>query len=111
MPHNISAAKRLRKNETRRVANKARLTELKSIRKQIERHVHDGQADQAKTLYSAFVKRLDQAASVNTVHKNTASRLKSRLALAIAKPVAAKPAQTAKVKAKIAKTAAPAKSK
>lgn len=99
MPHNISAAKRLRKNETRRVANKARMTELKSIRKQIERHVHDGAADKAKTLYSTFVKRLDQAASVKTVHKNTASRLKSRLAVQIAKPVAAKAPAKAQVKA------------
>ena len=89
MPHNISAAKRLRKNETRRVANKSRLTELKSIRKQLERHLHDGQLDQAKAVFKTFAKRVDQAASVNTVHKNTASRLKSRLALAMAKPAPA----------------------
>jgi small subunit ribosomal protein S20 len=93
MPHNISAAKRLRKNETRRVANKSRLTELKSIRKQLERHLHDGQLDQAKEVFSTFSKRVDQAASVNTLHKNTASRLKSRLALALAKP---RPAAAAK---------------
>ncbi|MBN8525642.1 MAG: 30S ribosomal protein S20 [Planctomycetes bacterium] len=86
MPHNNSAAKRLRKNETRRVANKARLTELKSLRKRLERHLHDGEVEQAKKLFVQFTKRLDQASSVNTVHKNTASRLKSRVALAIAKP-------------------------
>lgn len=94
MPHNISAAKRLRKNETRRVANKSRLTELKSIRKTLERHIHDGEVDKAKTVFKSFSKRIDQAASVNTVHKNTASRLKSRLALALAKPVV-KPTATA----------------
>jgi small subunit ribosomal protein S20 len=94
MPHNNSAAKRLRKNETRRVANKSRLTELKSIRKTLERHLHDGQVEQAKSVYKTFAKRVDQAASVNTVHKNTASRLKSRLALALAKPVV-KPTATA----------------
>lgn len=103
MPHNISAAKRLRKNETRRVANKSRLTELKSIRKQLERQLHDGQLDQAKATYVTFTKRVDQAASVSTLHKNTASRLKSRLALALAKPPAAKPAPKA---AKAAKPAA-----
>lgn len=92
MPHNNSAAKRLRKNETRRVANKSRLTELKSLRKRLERHLHDGEVEQAKKLFAQFTKRLDQAASVNTVHKNTASRLKSRVALAIAKPKAAAPA-------------------
>lgn len=92
MPHNNSAAKRLRKNETRRVANKARTTELKSIRKQLERRLHDGQLEQAKAVYKVFAKRVDQAASVNTIHKNTASRLKSRLALAINRPKAAAPA-------------------
>jgi small subunit ribosomal protein S20 len=102
MPHNNSAAKRLRKNETRRVANKARTTELKSIRKQLERHLHDGQVEQAKAVYKVFAKRLDQAASVNTVHKNTASRLKSRLALAIARPPKAETAKAAP------KSAAPA---
>lgn len=91
MPHNNSAAKRLRKNETRRLANKSRLTELKSIRKTLERHLHDGQVEQAKAVFKTFAKRVDQAASVNTVHKNTASRLKSRLALALAKPAATAP--------------------
>ena len=33
MPHNNSARKRMRKNEVRRVRNKDRLTELKTIRK------------------------------------------------------------------------------
>lgn len=98
MPHNNSAAKRLRKNETRRVANKSRLTELKSLRKRLERHLHDGEVDQAKKLFTEFTKRLDQAASVNTVHKNTASRLKSRVALSIAKPKAAAPAAKSKTK-------------
>ena len=89
MPHNNSAAKRLRKNETRRLANKSRLSELKTLKKSVERAIHDGQADQAKTLYRDFAKRVDQAASVNVVHKNAAARLKSRMALAIAKPAAA----------------------
>jgi small subunit ribosomal protein S20 len=90
MPHNNSAAKRLRKNETRRLRNKSRTSEIKSLKKQIERAVHDGQGEQARKLYQNFAKRVDQAASVNTVHKNTAARLKSRLAIAMAKPPAAK---------------------
>jgi small subunit ribosomal protein S20 len=90
MPHTASAAKRLRQNEKRRVANKARTTELKSLRKQLERAIHDGQAEQAAKLQRQFAKRVDQAASVGTLHKNTASRLKSRIALAVARPPAAK---------------------
>ncbi|MCS6971095.1 MAG: 30S ribosomal protein S20 [Planctomycetota bacterium] len=84
MPHTRSAAKRLRQNEKRRIANKARRTELKTIRKRLERCLHDGKLEEAEQLYRRLSKRLDQAASVRTIHKNTASRIKSRVALAIA---------------------------
>ncbi len=90
MPHTRSASKRLRQNEKRRVANKGRLSEIKTLRKQIERAKHDGQVDQAKTLYREFAKRVDQAASVNTLHKNRAARLKGRVAISLAKPAPAK---------------------
>ncbi len=85
MPHNLSAAKRLRKNESRRLRNKARLTELKTIRKKLARALHDGAKVEAEGLYKDLTKRLDQAASVNTVHKNSAARVKSRLAIQLSK--------------------------
>jgi len=88
MPHTASAAKRHRQSEERRVRNKDRLTELKSIKKRITRAVHDGQKAEAETLYREVTKRLDQAAAVNTIHKNSASRTKARLAKAIAGTVA-----------------------
>ena len=92
MPHTRSAAKRHRQSDERRIRNKDRLTELKTLKKRILRHVHDGQKTEAETLYREVTKRLDQAASVNTIHKNTVARSKSRLAKAIAaaKPPAAR---------------------
>lgn len=96
MPHTRSAAKRLRQNEKRRLANKGRLSEIKSLKKRIERAVHDGQGDQAKEIYREFTKRVDQAASVSTIHKNRAARLKGRLAVALAKPPVAKTGKPAK---------------
>jgi small subunit ribosomal protein S20 len=81
MPNNASAAKRDRQNEKRRVANKARTTELKTIQKQFLRAVHDGKQDEAAASFQRFTKRIDQAAANNVVHKNNASRHKSRLAL------------------------------
>lgn len=83
MPHNNSAKKRMRQNEARRLRNKSRLTELKTIRKQLLRAVHDGQKPQAEELYRTLTKRLDQAASIRTIPKNSASRAKSRLAIKI----------------------------
>jgi len=60
MPHNNSAKKRMRQNEARRLRNKSRLTELKTIRKQLLRAVHDGEKPQAEELYRTLTKRLDQ---------------------------------------------------
>jgi small subunit ribosomal protein S20 len=93
MPHNNSARKRMRKNEVRRVRNKDRLTELKTIRKQLLRALHDKEQSKAEGLYVQLTKRLDQAASNKTIHKNAAARAKSRIAL---KVQAAKAAPAAK---------------
>jgi small subunit ribosomal protein S20 len=91
MPHNLSAKKRLRQNEVRRLRNKARASELKTIRKKLLRAIHDGQKQEAEVLYKDLSQRLDQAASVRTIHKNAAARTKSRIALKI-QALAAKPA-------------------
>ena len=93
MPHNNSAKKRARQNETRRQRNKSRLTELKTIRKQVLRALHDGKPDEAKTLYREMSSRLDQAASLNAIHRNNAARTKARMALKL-QAAATKPAAT-----------------
>jgi small subunit ribosomal protein S20 len=96
MPHNQSAKKRLRQNEERRVRNKARLTELKTIRKQLLRAIHDGQADKVPAIYQRLTKRVDQAASLRTVHPNAAARIKSRLGTQVNKFLTAPAAPAAK---------------
>ena len=57
MPNNASAAKRVRQNEKRRIRNKDRKTELKTIAKKIERAIHDGE----QALASDLLKRYSQA--------------------------------------------------
>jgi small subunit ribosomal protein S20 len=99
MPHTQSAKKRLRQNEVRRIRNKDRLTEIKSIRKQILRAIHDGQKQEAETLYREMTKHLDQAASQRTIHRNSASRTKARIAKAIATGRPAAPSGKAKTPA------------
>ena len=91
MPHNLSAKKRLRQNEVRRLRNKSRVSELKTVRKKLLRAIHDGQKQEAETLYKELSKRLDQAASIRTIHKNSAARTKARIALKI-KALVPKPA-------------------
>lgn len=80
MPNCLSAAKRLRQAEAHRLRNKSRKTELKTIRKQYLRAVHDGETTQAEELFRRFTKRIDQAVARNVMHKNAANRAKSRLA-------------------------------
>lgn len=92
MPHNNSARKRMRKNEARRVRNKSRLSELKTIRKQIQRALHDKEQAKAEGLYVELTKALDQAAALKTIHHNAASRAKSRVATQIQAAKTAKPA-------------------
>ena len=87
MPHTASAAKRHRQSEERRLRNKSRTTEIKTLRKQIDRAIHDGKPVEAGELYKRLSQRVDQAASRSTLHANTASRIKARVAKAIAKPV------------------------
>ncbi|TVR44219.1 MAG: 30S ribosomal protein S20 [Planctomycetota bacterium] len=89
MPNSASAAKRMRQNEKRRIINKSRKTELKTIAKKIERAIHDGKQDEADLLYRRYAKRVDQAAAKNILHKNAASRHKSRMAIKLHKVVAA----------------------
>ncbi len=83
MPHNNSALKRMRQNEARRLRNKSRLSELKTIRKQLLRALHDKEQAKAEGLYGKLSQRLDQAAANKTIHKNSASRVKSRIATKI----------------------------
>lgn len=83
MPNSASAAKRLRQNEKRRVRNKMRKTELKTIAKKIDRAINDGNQAEASDLLKRFSKRIDQAASHNILHKNAANRRKSRMAIKV----------------------------
>jgi len=74
-----SAIKRMRQNEKRRLHNRlfrgrAR-TEVKKARLAIE----SGDIELARTATQTAIKALDKAASKGKIHKNNASRRKSRL--------------------------------
>jgi small subunit ribosomal protein S20 len=73
-----SQIKRNRQNEARRVRNKAARSELKTRRKNAELAARSGVED-APQLLRLAIKRLDMAAAKGIIHKNKASRDKSRL--------------------------------
>jgi small subunit ribosomal protein S20 len=78
--HSLSAKKRVRQNERHRILNRARKSMLKTNTKHFLKAIEDGNVDKAQTEYKALVKKLDKVASTSTLHKNTASRIKSRMA-------------------------------
>ncbi len=83
MPISSSAKKRVRQNEKRRMRNKSVRSNVRTSVKTLRALVAGGNLDQARTQYSLTEKKLDQAVAKGILHKNTASRYKSRLALLI----------------------------
>jgi small subunit ribosomal protein S20 len=74
-----SQIKRNRQNEKRRVRNKTARSELRTRAKQAVDAVESGADDAAEQVRVAMA-TIDKAASKGIIHKNEASRRKSRLA-------------------------------
>ena len=79
MPNIKSAIKRVKTSEKRRALNASQKSALRTSVKSFEVAVASQDADLAKNALSAAVKKLDMAASKGLIHKNAASRKKSRL--------------------------------
>ena len=74
-----SAKKRVKVNQTKAANNKARNSALKTAIKKANIAINEN-ADNKEELVNAAVKKIDQAASHNLIHKNCAARKKSNLA-------------------------------
>ncbi|MDP2696244.1 MAG: 30S ribosomal protein S20 [bacterium] len=79
MPNTASAKKSFRQSAQRRLVNISRKQTLKGTIKSYKKLVADKKTDEARKELATVYKRLDKAAKVNLIKKNTASRLKSRL--------------------------------
>jgi small subunit ribosomal protein S20 len=79
-----SQIKRNRQNERRRERNKSVRSELKTRIKSADTGAHTGAEDAADRVRRA-VKALDMAAAKGIIHKNQASKRKSRLMKRVAK--------------------------
>ncbi len=80
MAHSLSAKKRVRQNETRRMINRARKSRVKKQIKRFEQALSGGDAAAAAEQFRLAAQRLDKVAHTSTMHKRTAARKKSRLA-------------------------------
>jgi small subunit ribosomal protein S20 len=101
-----SDLKRKRQAVKRHARNSSILSRLKTEEKKLRSALQEGVTD-VKALYAAFASALDKAAKSGAVHKNVASRKKSRLNTRVAggaKPVAAKTKKSGGAKAAATKT-------
>ena len=80
MAHSLSAKKRVRQNAKRNVINRARKSMVKTQMKHFLTALDAGDATQAAEQYQILSRKLDKVASTSTMHKNTAARIKSRMA-------------------------------
>ncbi len=85
MPNTRSAAKRLRQNAVRQQRNKATKSAMKTQIKTVMTAVAAGDLEKAETEFRSAAKKLDRAGAKGIIHRNTASRKKSRLSAAIRK--------------------------
>ena len=80
MAHSLSAKKRIRQNATARARNRWRKTRYRTAIKDYHELILHGSVEDTEAKLKDIYKLLDQVASTPALHKNTASRYKSRLA-------------------------------
>jgi small subunit ribosomal protein S20 len=91
MANTAQARKRARQSEKRRQHNASLRSALRSAIKSVRKAVEAGNAAEAQAVFQSATGLIDRIADKKIVHKNTASRHKSRLAArvkALAAPAA-----------------------
>ena len=85
MPNSPSAKKALRKSLKQRDRNRAQRSALRTAVKKVRKAAESHDEATATDAFHAAVKKLDQSAGKNLIHKNTAARTKSRLSALLKK--------------------------
>ena len=80
MPRTRSAAKQARASLHRQAHNRIVKSRLHTLERKLLALVEAKKATEASAAYRLFSSALDKAAKVQVIHRNTASRKKSRLA-------------------------------
>ena len=85
MPNIKSAKKRVLVTKAKTLQNKMFKSELKTDIKKYQAALAAGDTALAQETYKAAVKKIDQAAARNIIHKNAAARKKSQFTKALNK--------------------------
>ncbi len=81
MPNIKSAIKRVNINKKKNLENKIAKSQINTAVRKFEDAINVKDVELATKLYAEAVSVIDSAASKKVIHKNTASRKKSRLAV------------------------------
>ena len=92
MPNIQSAKKRMRQNAKRRLSNRAKISSVRTAEKKLRKLVSAKKIDDAREVLKSFSSLIDRVAKKNIIHKNNASRKKSRLSALIKGAEGSKPA-------------------
>ena len=85
MPNIKSAAKAMRQSLRRRARNIKVKDKFKDAVKMVKKLITAGKKSEAMEAMKKAMSTLDKAVKTNVIHKNKSSRLKSRIAKALAK--------------------------
>jgi len=85
MASHKSALKKERQDKRRKARNRSHLTRLKTELKSIRATIARGGAEEAAKALPKAERILDRSATLGVIHKNAASRTKSRIARQVAK--------------------------
>jgi small subunit ribosomal protein S20 len=88
MPRTKSAAKQARASVRRQSHNRAIKSRLHTLENKLLTLLDEKKTTDAAAAYQALSSALDKAAKVQVIHRNTASRKKSRLAARLKKATA-----------------------
>lgn len=85
MANHDSAVKKHRQDEKKRMINRSNRSKMKNKIKTLKRKVEAGQKDEAAKILPEAIAIIDSTVRKGTIHPNTGSRYKSRLARLINK--------------------------
>ena len=79
MANHVSALKRVRQTEKRTIVNKSNKSRVRGTLRALREAIQKGDVKAAGEQYRATASALDKSVQKGILHKNTASRYKSRL--------------------------------
>jgi small subunit ribosomal protein S20 len=95
MANHVSSLKRARQTETKSLVNRANRTKLRSTLRLLREAIVAGEKKTIAKTFSETVSLLDKSVQKGVLHKNTASRYKSRLNARVKALVTTKKKKTA----------------